>query len=141
MIGKLVVDYEEVSLGDLLEFLTDKGVECCVDGDSIYVSDKKYIKINTQKYFSNYMKEKKIRNYFFKELTSPPTRTPTNYVQTWLLEKFNEQERLRFEEQHQAELKKAQENIQKAMEEYRQLYTKYVNQQNKEAQSDGGSNN
>ena len=37
MIGKLVVDYEEVSLGDLLEFLTDKGVECCVDGDNIYV--------------------------------------------------------------------------------------------------------
>ena len=85
--------------------------------------------------------KKKIQNYFFKELTSPPTRTPTNYVQTWLLEKFNEQERLRFEEQHQAELKKAQENIQKAMEEYKQLYTKYVNQQNKEAQSDGGSNN
>ena len=85
--------------------------------------------------------KKKIQNYFFKELTSPPTRTPTNYVQTWLLEKFNEQERLRFEEQHQAELKKAQENIQKAMEEYKQLYTKYINQQNKEAQSDGGSNN
>ena len=36
MIGKLVVDYEEVSLGDLLEFLIDKGVECCVDGDNIY---------------------------------------------------------------------------------------------------------
>ena len=39
MIGKLVVDYEEVSLGDLLEFLTDKGIECCVDGDNIYVFD------------------------------------------------------------------------------------------------------
>ena len=37
MIGKLVVDYEEVSLGDLLEFLTDKGAECCVDGDNIYI--------------------------------------------------------------------------------------------------------
>lgn len=37
MIGKLVVDYEEVSLGDLLEFLTDKSIECCVDGDNIYV--------------------------------------------------------------------------------------------------------
>nr|DAG53677.1 MAG TPA: oxidase [Caudoviricetes sp.] len=138
MIGKLVVDYEEVSLGDLLEFLIDKGVECCVDGDNIYtyssgvdVGAPNLIIVN----------KKKIQNYFFKELTSPPTRTPTNYVQTWLLEKFNEQERLRFEEQYQAELKKAQENIQKAMEEYKQLYTKYVNQQNKEAQSDGGSNN
>lgn len=138
MIGKLVVDYEEVSLGDLLEFLTDKGVECCVDGDNIYV----YSTLNhhkVQKLID--MNKKKIQNYFFKELISPPTRTPTNYVQTWLLEKFNEQERLRFEEQHQAELKKAQENIQRAMEEYKQLYTKYVNQQNKEAQSDGGSNN
>ena len=138
MIGKLVVDYEEVSLGDLLEFLTDKGAECCVDGDNIYIyiCQPEGVRKN-----SIIVKEKKIQNYFFKELTSPPTRTPTNYVQTWLLEKFNEQERLRFEEQHQAELKKAQENIQKAMEEYKQLYTKYVNQQNKEAQSDGGSNN
>lgn len=137
MIGKLVVDYEEVSLGDLLEFLTDKGIECCVDGDNIYI----YSTLNhhkVQKLID--MNKKKIQNYFFKELTSPPTRTPTNYVQTWLLEKFNEQEYLRFEEKHQAELKKAQENIQKAMEEYKQLYTKYVHQQNKEAQSDGGSN-
>ena len=138
MIGKLVVDYEEVSLGDLLEFLTDKGVECCVDGDNIYVYSNR---CNQLGYDTIIVNKKKIQNYFFKELTSPPTRTPTNYVQTWLLEKFNEQERLRFEEQHQAELKKAQENIQKAMEEYKQLYTKYINQQNKEAQSDGGSNN
>ena len=138
MIGKLVVDYEEVSLGDLLEFLTDNDIECCIDGDNIYVYDPKLDIQGTKLILSE---KKKIQNYFFKELTSPPTRTPTNYVQTWLLEKFNEQERLRFEEQHQAELKKAQENIQKAMEEYKQLYTKYVNQQNKEAQSDGGSNN
>ena len=138
MIGKLVVDYEEVSLGDLLEFLTDKGAECCVDGDNIYVYSKEKQQIL---YDTIIVNKNKIQNYFFKELTSPPTRTPTNYVQTWLLEKFNEQERLRFEEQHQAELKKAQENIQKAMEEYKQLYTKYINQQNKEAQSDGGSNN
>ena len=138
MIGKLVVDYDEVSLGDLLEFLTDKDIECCVDGDNIYVYSKEKQQIL---YDTIIVNKNKIQNYFFKELTSPPTRTPTNYVQTWLLEKFNEQERLRFEEQHQAELKKAQENIQKAMEEYKQLYTKYVNQQNKEAQSDGGSNN
>ena len=121
-----------------MEILTDRGVECCVDGDNIYLY---YNENHRRLSISNIMNKKKIQNYFFKELTSPPTRTPTNYVQTWLLEKFNEQERLRFEEQHQAELKKAQENIQKAMEEYKQLYTKYINQQNKEAQSDGGSNN
>ena len=138
MIGKLVVDYEEVSLGYLLEFLTENDVECCIDSDNIYLY---YNENHRHLSISNIMNKKKIQNYFFKELTSPPTRTPTNYVQTWLLEKFNEQERLRFEEQHQAELKKAQENIQKAMEEYKQLYTKYINQQNKEAQSNGGSNN
>ena len=138
MIGKLVVDYEEVNLGDLLEFLTDNDIECCIDGDNIYVYNGQIAQFAA---ISNILRKKKIQNYFFKELTSPPTRTPTNYVQTWLLEKFNEQERLRFEEQHQAELKKAQENIQRAMEEYKQLYTKYINQQNKEAQSDGGSNN
>ena len=138
MIGKLVVDYEEVSLGDLLEFLTDNDIECCIDGDNIYVYNPKLDIQGTKLILSE---KKKLQIYFIIELTSPPTRTPTNYVQTWLLEKFNEQERLRFEDQHQAELKKAQENIQKAMEEYKQLYTKYINQQNKEAQSDGGSNN
>ena len=104
MIGKLVVDYDEVSLGDLLEFLTDKGAECCVDGDNIYIytCQPEGVRKNPIR-----VKEKKIQNYFCKELTSPPTRTPTNYVQTWLLEKFNEQERLRFEEKHQAEFKKA----------------------------------
>ena len=135
MIGKLVVDYEEVSLGDLLEFLTEKGVECCVDGDSIYLY---YNEDHRRLSISNIMKDKKIQNYFFKELTSPPTHTPTNYVQTWLLEKFNQQEYLRFEEQHQAELKKAQDNIQKAMQEYQDLYEKYLKQG---AQSNGGSKN
>jgi len=134
MIGKLVVDYEEVSLGDLLEFLTEKGVECCVDGDNIYVYS---FGCNQLGYDTIIVKDKKIQNYFFKELTSPPTRTPTNYVQTWLLEKFNQQEYLRFEEQHQAELKKAQDNIQKAMKEYQNLYEKYLEQ---EARPNGKSN-
>lgn len=85
MIGKLVVDYEEVSLGDLLEFLTDKGAECCVDGDNIYVYICQPEGVRKNPII---VKEKKIQNYFFKELTSPPTRTPTNYVQTWLLERL-----------------------------------------------------
>ena len=91
MIGKLVVDYDEVSLGDLLEFLTDKGVECCVDGDNIYVYSNccnqlgyntiildtlrirldiqgtisivsEKEKINRLQYFSYYMKREKISN-------------------------------------------------------------------------------
>ena len=135
MIGKLVVDYKEISLGDLLEFLTKKGVECCVDGDNIYVYDSQPEGVRKNPII---VKDKKIQNYFFKELTSPPTHTPTNYVQTWLLEKFNQQEYLRFEEQHQTELKKAHDNIQKAMKEYQDLYEKYLKQ---EAQSDGGSKN
>ena len=138
MIGKLIIDYEEISLGNLLDFLTENDIECCIDGDNIYVYNPKLDIQGTKLILSE---KEKIQNYFFKELTSPPTRTPTNYVQTWLLEKFNEQERLRFEEQHQVELKRAQENIRKAAEEYKQLYTKYLNQQNKGAQSNGGSNN
>lgn len=81
------------------------------------------------------MKRRKYKNYFFKELTSPPTYTPTNYVQTWLLEKFNQQEYLRFEEQHQAELKRAQNNIQNAMQEYQDLYKKYLKQEHENIQN------
>lgn len=137
MIYKLTLDFSSINLNVLIEEFTKNNIEVCFGDEILYLFSQHDI----QPDFSMIMSRQKIQNYFFKELTSPPTRTPTNYVQTWLLEKFNEQERLRFEEQHQAELKKAQENIQKAMEEYKQLYTKYVNQQNKEAQSDGGSNN
>lgn len=108
MIGKLVVDYEEVSLGDLLEFLTDKGVECCVDGDNIYI----YSTLNhhkVQKLID--MNKKKYKNYFFKELTSPPTKEPTNYVETWLLEKFNEEERIKREAEQQKTIRKILDDI------------------------------
>lgn len=108
MIGKLVVDYEEVSLGDLLEFLTDKGAECCVDGDNIYVYSKEKQQIL---YDTIIVKEKKIQNYFFKELTSPPTKEPTNYVETWLLEKFNEEERIKKEAEQQKVIKKILDDI------------------------------
>ena len=137
MIYKLTLDFSSINLNMLIEEFAKNNIEVCFGDEILYL----FSKHDTPRQISNIMKEKKIKNYFFKELTSPPTRTPTNCVQAWLLEKFNEQERLRFEEQHQAELKKAQENIQKAMEEYKQLYAKYVNQQNTEAQSDGGSNN
>ena len=132
MIGKLVVDYEEISLGDLLESLTEKGIECCVDGDNIYVYSSE-VDVGAPNLII--VKDKKIQNYFFKELISPPTHTPTNYVQTWLLEKFNQQEYLRFEEQHQAELKKAQDNIQNAMHEYQDLYEKYLKQEHENIQN------
>ena len=136
MIGKLVVDYEEVSLGKLLEFLTEEGVECCVDGDIIYVYQSQP---TPQRAIPNICEKEKIQNYFFKELTSPPTQTPTNYVQTWLLEKLREQEYARFEEKHQAELKTAQANIERAIKEYQELYTKFLEQQGGAA--DGGSKN
>ena len=138
MIYKLTLDFSSINLNMLIEEFAKNNIEVCFGEHCLYIV---YVENPKMVPISNILRKNKIQNYFFKELTSPPTRTPTNYVQTWLLEKFNEQERLRFEEQHQAELKKAQENIQKAMEEYKQLYTKYVNQQNKEAQSDGGSNN
>lgn len=138
MIYKLTLDFSSINLNMLIEEFTKNNIEVCFGEDCLYIV---YVENPKMVPISNILRKKKIQNYFLKELTSPPTRTPTNYVQTWLLEKFNEQERLRFEEQHQAELKKAQENIQRAMEEYKQLYTKYINQQNKEAQSDGGSNN
>ena len=59
MIGRLVVDYEEVNLGDLLEFLTDKGVECCVDGETLYVYETSS-RHHTS--FLMYMKRRKYRD-------------------------------------------------------------------------------
>lgn len=134
MIGKLIIDFDEVDLGELLERLCSNNIQCCVDEDAIYV----YYKSNSRHHISKLidMNKRKIRNYFFKELTSPPTKTPTNYVQTWLLEKFQEQEMAKFNEQHQAELKKAQENIKKAQEEFLKIITEY-NQTNQGGAADG----
>lgn len=108
MIGKLVVDYEEVRLGDLLEFLTKNDIECCIDSDSIYVYNPKLDIQGTKLILSE---KKKIQNYFFKELTSPPTKEPTNYVETWLLEKFNEEERIKREAEQQKTIRKILDDI------------------------------
>ena len=124
MIGKLVIDFDEINLNELILLLSKYNFRCCIDDNCIYLSSAKghFVEI------SNIMRELKIRNYFFKELTSPPTKTPTNYVQTWLLEKFQEQEIAKFNEQHQAELQKAQENIKKAQEEFLKVIEEYYNQ-------------
>ena len=135
MIYKLTLDFSSINLNVLVEEFTKNNIEVCFGEDCLYIYSPH---LQHQRQISNIMKENKIQNYFFKELTSPPTRTPTNYVQTWLLEKFNQQEYLRFEEQHQAELKKAQDNIQKAMKEYQDLYEKYLKQG---GAADGGPNN
>lgn len=133
MIGKLVVDFDEVDLGELLEFLSVRNIQCCVDDDAIYMYS---YQLTPQRAISIISEKEKYKNYFFKELTSPPTKTPSNYVQTWLLEKFQEQEMAKFNEQHQAELKKAQENIKKAQEEFLKIITEY-NQINQGGAADG----
>lgn len=132
MIGKLVIDFDEVDLEELILLLSKYNFQCCIDDNCIYL----YNNTGKQYAFSNIMNKRKIRNYFFKELVSPPTKTPTNYVQTWLLEKFQEQEMAKFNEQHQAELKKAQENIKKAQEEFLKIITEY-NQTNQGGAADG----
>ena len=108
MIGKLVVDYEEISLADLLEFLTENDIECCIDDDNVYLY---YNENHRRLSISNIMNKKKIQNYFFKELTSPPTKEPTNYVETWLLEKFNEEERIKKKVEQQKVIKKILDDI------------------------------
>ena len=132
MIGKLVIDFDEVDLEEIISLLSKHNFQCCIDEGCIYL----YNPMGKQYAFSNIMNKRKIRNYFFKELTSPPTKTPTNYVQTWLLEKFQEQEMAKFNEQHQTELQKAQENIKKAQEEFLKIITQY-NQNNQGGAADG----
>lgn len=137
MIYKLTLDFSSINLNTLIEEFTKNNIEVCFGEDCLYIYGSY---LQHQRQISNIMKEKKIQNYFLKEITQPPTKTPTNYIQTWLLEKFNELEIIKFNEQNQVLLKKAQDNINKAKAEFARLVEQY-NQQNKEAQSDGGSNN
>lgn len=137
MIYKLTLDFSSINLNTLIEEFAKNDIEVCFGEDCLYIV---YIENPKMVPISNILRKKKIQNYFLKEITQPPTKTPTNYIQTWLLEKFNELEMIKFNEQNQALLKKAQDNINKAKAEFTRLVEQY-NQQNKEAQSDGGSNN
>lgn len=135
MIYKLMLDFSSINLNVLIEEFAKNNIEVCFGEDCLYLFPQHDIKPD----FSIIMSRQKIQNFFLKEITQPPTKTPTNYIQTWLLEKFNELEMIKFNEQNQALLKKAQENIEKAKTEFAKLVEQY-NQQNKEAQSNGGSN-
>lgn len=137
MIYKLTLDFSLINLNMLIEEFAKNNIEVCFGEDCLYII---YIENPKMVPISNILRKNKIRNYFLKEITQPPTKTPTNYIQTWLLEKFNELEIIKFNEQNQELLKKAQENINKAKAEFTKLVEQY-NQQNKEAQSNGGSNN
>ena len=137
MIYKLTLDFSSINLNMLIEEFAKNDIEVCFGEDCLYIV---YVENPKMVPISNILRKKKIQNYFLKEITQPPTKTPTNYIQTWLLEKFNELEIIKFNEQNQALLKKAQDNINKAKAEFARLVEQY-NQQNKEAQSDGGSNN
>lgn len=137
MIYKLTLDFSSINLNMLIEEFAKNDIEVCFGEDCLYIV---YVENPKMVPISNILRKKKIQNYFLKEITQPPTKTPTNYIQTWLLEKFNELEMIKFNEQNQALLKKAQDNINKAKAEFARLVKQY-NQQNKEAQSDGGSNN
>ncbi len=137
MIYKLTLDFSSINLNVLVEEFAKYNIEVCFGEDCLYIA---YIENPKMVPISNILRENKIRNYFLKEITQPPAKTPTNYIQTWLLEKFNELEIIKFNEQNQALLKRAQENIDKAKAEFAKLVEQY-NQQNKEARTDGGSNN
>lgn len=137
MIYKLTLDFSSINLNMLIEEFAKNDIEVCFGEDCLYIV---YVENPKMVPISNILRKKKIQNYFLKEIIQPPTKTPTNYIQTWLLEKFNELEMIKFNEQNQALLKKAQDNINKAKAEFTRLVEQY-NQQNKEAQSDGGSNN
>lgn len=137
MIYKLTLDFSSINLNTLIEEFAKNNIEVCFGEDCLYIV---YVENPKMVPISNILRKKKIQNYFLKEITRPPTKTPTNYIQTWLLEKFNELEMIKFNEQNQALLKRAQDNINKAKAEFTRLVEQY-NQQNKEAQSDGGSNN
>lgn len=132
MIYKSMIDTSSADLNSIVDKLVSLGIELCLEDDCLYLYSQHDIKPD----FSIIMSNNKIRNYFIQELKNAPTKTPTNYVQAWLLEKFQEQEMGKFNEQHQAELKKAQDNIKKAQEEFLKIITDY-NQTNQGGAADG----
>lgn len=108
MIYKLTLDFSSINLNVLVEEFTKNNIEVCFGEDCLYIA---YIKNPKMVPISNILRENKIQNYFFKELTSPPTKEPTNYVETWILEKFNEEERIKKEAEQQKTIRKILDDI------------------------------
>lgn len=130
MIYKLVADWDEININDFVRECQNNNIDVCFDGDRAYL----YSKCGTQSTFLNIWKREN-KTFFLKEITEKPTNKFGSFVDNWICERFEQEERELIEAREQEELRRMKDNIDKAREDLR----KRIELARQENKTEGGA--
>lgn len=111
MMYKFVADWDEIDIDDFVQDCQDNNIDVCFDGDRAYL----YSKNNSTVQNLNIMREGD-KTFFLKEITEKPDNKFGSFVNNWICERFEQEEREHIEVQEQEELRRMKANIDKARE-------------------------
>lgn len=130
MIYKFVADWDEIDINDFVKECQDNNIDVCFDGDRAYL----YGEINRFTSIVNKM-ERENKTFFLKEITEKPTNKFGSFVDNWICERFEQEERELIEAREQEELRRMKNNIDKAREDLR----KRIELARQENKTEGGA--
>ncbi len=130
MIYKFVADWDEININDFVKDCQNNNIDVCFDGDRAYL----YGEINRFTSIVNKM-ERENKTFFLKEITEKPTNKFGSFVDNWICERFEQEERELIEAREQEELRRMKNNIDKAREDLR----KRIELARQENKTEGGA--
>lgn len=130
MIYKLVADWDEININDFVRECQNNNIDVCFDGDRAYL----YGEINRFTSIVNKM-ERENKTFFLKEITEKPINKFGSFVDNWICERFEQEERELIEAREQEELRRMKDNIDKAREDLR----KRIELARQENKTEGGA--
>ena len=130
MIYKLVADWDEININDFVKDCQNNNIDVCFDGDRAYL----YGKNNSTVQNLNIMREGDT-TFFLKEITEKPINKFGSFVDNWICERFEQEERELIEAREQEELRRMKDNIDKAREDLR----KRIELARQENKTEGGA--
>ena len=130
MIYKLVADWDEININDFVKDCQNNNIDVCFDGDRAYL----YGEINRFTSIVNKM-ERENKTFFLKEITEKPINKFGSFVDNWICERFEQEERELIEAREQEELRRMKDNIDKAREDLK----KRIELARQENKTEGGA--
>lgn len=130
MIYKLVADWDEININDFVRECQNNNIDVCFDGDRAYL----YGEINRFTSIVNKM-ERENKTFFLKEITEKPINKFGSFVDNWICERFEQEERELIETREQEELRRMKDNIDKAREDLK----KRIELARQENKTEGGA--
>ena len=130
MIYKLVADWDEININDCVKDCQNNNIDVCFDGDRAYL----YGKNNSTVQNLNIMREGD-KTFFLKEITEKPINKFGSFVDNWICERFEQEERELIEAREQEELRRMKDNIDKAREDLK----KRIELARQENKTEGGA--